>query len=1164
MLEHLPIRLSDQPAKINYKLTQSKIMKKPPKSNGLFPWNLKFDLKMKLSLLLFVTASFVMQAGTSYSQKTKITLDKESVTVKDVIDEIETTTEFKFLFNTKAVDLNRKVSVKVKKAPINVILDILFKGSDTSYEIDDRKVLLTKTKVVRVNTISSSINADLPSKQIKGKIVDSSGQPLPSANVVEKGSTNGVMTDFDGTFSLTISNENATLVVSYIGFDTQEFQVKGQSNINIVLKETAAGLNEVVVVGYGTQKKRDITGSVSSINKNAIKDLVLTSTEQALKGQAAGVQMTQSSSAPGGGASVRIRGGNSISAGNEPLYVIDGFPIYNDNTNSTGVLGNGQASNVLASINPSDIESMEILKDASATAIYGSRGANGVIMITTKRGKAGQSSVTFESYYGFQQLSKKIDLLNAYDYALSVNADNIRRGRLPYVTDPELYNPSNPNAIKGTDWQDEAFRVAPTQNYQLGFSGGDEKTKYSISGNYFTQDGILLGSDFTRGSVRVNLDRNLSSKFKLGLSFSSSITENNQAKTDSDLDSNNIGAISSILYAAPTQSVYNADGTYSRFRNADGNFYVNPIAALLEIKNVSKTNRTFGNVFLDYKITKDLLFKTTFGADQINIKEDYYNPASIQDAGITAKARIGVSQSFSWLNENTLTYTKTFAAKHNLTALAGFTRQKLTRESVTAGSERYVNDILEDNNLGGGATANIPGSNVSDWQLESYIARVNYGYNDRYLLTLTGRADGSSRFGASNKYSFFPSGSVAWRVSEEEFMKSTANVISNLKLRVSYGETGNQEIPQYRSLAALGSNNYPIGGIINSGLASTRVANPDLRWETTAQFDAGIDLSLFSNRINIVADYYDKRTSDLLLDVQIPPTSGFTSALQNVGSVKNYGVELALNTVNFDGEFKWKTSFNITFNKNEVLDLGGEHERVVGGGSASKQITNTGILRVGEPVGAFYGYVTDGLFQTQAEVDAGKAAGQPSTSVVGDRRFKDTNGDGTFNEKDRAILGYAQPDFFYGLTNTFSYKNIDLNVLINGVQGSDIVNLNVNAQTDVNAPESLNRWTPTNTNTDIQRHTTETRLTNKQVEDGSYLRIQNISLGYNMPESIFKDTFVQSIRLYVSLQNWWTFTNYKGYNPDVSSFGQDNLSMGVDRGGYPSAKTFLMGLNVKL
>lgn len=1139
-------------------------MKKPPKSNGLFPACLKFDLKMKLSLLFFVTASFVMQASISYSQKTKITLNKESATVKEVIDEIETTTEFKFLFNTKVVDLNRKVSVKVNKVPVNIILDLLFKGSNTTYEIDDRKILLTKTKEPKMseNIILPTL-IDLPSIQIKGTVVDPKGQPLPGANVVEKGSKNGVTTDFDGKFSLSVQNENAILVVSYIGFDTQEVTLKGQTTIKVVLKETAAGLNEVVVVGYGTQKKRDITGSVSSINKNAIKDLVLTSTEQALKGQAAGVQMTQSSSAPGGGASVRIRGGNSISAGNEPLYVIDGFPIYNDSSNSTGVLGNGQPTNVLASINPSDIESMEILKDASATAIYGARGANGVIIITTKRGKSGQSTVNFETYYGFQQLSKKIDLVNAYDFAKNVKLDNEQRKRNVIYPDPEIYNPAVYG--QGTDWQDEAFRVAVTQNYQLSFTGGDDKTKYAISGNYFTQEGILLGSDFTRGSVRVNLDRNLSSKFKLGLSFTASQTKNNQAKTDTDLDANNQGAISAILYAPPTSPVYDEQGNYSRFVGPDNSFYTNPIASLLEIKNLSRNNRVLGNIFLDYKITTNLLAKVSFGGDQINVKDDYYMPAFIQNTGQNAKARIGVNQSFSWLNENTLTYTKTFAEKHNLTALAGFTRQKFTSENVTTGADKFVNDLLDTGSIGNGAIVINPSSNINEWELESYIARINYGFDSRYLVTLTGRADGSSRFGANNKFAYFPSGSFAWRASQESFMKNQ-NTISDLKFRVSYGQTGNTEIPTYRSLAStLGTYNYPIGGVVTNGVATNRIANSDLRWETTTQLDAGIDLSLFSNRINIVADYYDKRTKDLLLDVQIAGNSGFQTSLQNVGSVKNSGIELALNTVNFDGEFKWKTSFNITFNKNEVLDLGGDFERPSGGGSASKSIPNTGILRVGEPVGVFYGYLTDGLFQTADELAAGKTSTGDSTLQLGDRRYKDVNGDGKLNADDRTIIGYAQPDFFYGMTNTFSYKNLDLNILINGVQGNDVLNFNINPETDINAsPGSNNRWTPTNTNTDVPRGTTQTRLSNKQIEDGSYLRIQNVSLGYNMPESVFKDTFVKSIRLYVSLQNWWTFTNYKGYNPDVNSFGQDNLSIGVDRGGYPAAKTFLMGLNVNL
>lgn len=1109
---------------------------------------------MKLTIILIVALNFQTLANV-YSQ-TKVSLNLRSADFHKVASEIEKQTIYRFVFSDRKIPSGKYANLNFANKDVLELVNELLRGTSFTY-----KQLPNNLIAIVAGPSPEANEAELAAKvTVTGTVTGESGESLVGVSILALGGNGSAATKADGTFQIEVP-EGSTLRFSYIGFVTQEVVVGSANNkLSIQLLINKAELNQVVVVGYGTQKKRDLTGSTSSISKDAIKDLVLTSTEQALKGQAAGVQMTQSSSAPGGNASVRIRGGNSISAGNEPLYVVDGFPIYNDTrASSTGVLGNGQPSNVLASINPSDIESMEILKDASATAIYGSRGANGVIIITTKRGKSGQSNVNFDAYYGVQRLSKKIDVLNAYDYALAVNADNVRRGRQPYVANPELFNPSVYG--EGTDWQNEAFRVAPTQNYSLSFSGGDDKTKYAISGNYFNQDGILLGSDFTRGSVRVNLDRNLSSKFKLGLSFTTSQTKNNQSRTDTDLDNNNIGAVTSILYAPPTQAVYAADGTYNRFRFADNNFYVNPIASLLEIKNLSKNNRTLGNIFLDYKIIDDLVFRVSFGADQINVKEEYYNPASIQDAGITGKARIGSNQSFSWLNENTLTYTKTLAAKHNFTALAGYTRQRLTSESITAGSEKFITDILEDNSLSNGAIVNTPSSGVSQWSLESYIARINYNYDSRYLLTLTGRADGSSRFGASHKFGYFPSGSVAWRVSQEKFMENQ-RAISNLKLRVSYGETGNQEIPQYRSLAALGSSNYPIGGTITNGLSPSRVANPDLRWETTAQFDAGIDIGLFSDRISIVADYYDKRTRDLLLDVQIAANSGFLTSLQNVGSVRNSGFELALNTVNFDGDFKWRSSFNITFNKNKVLDLGGDYERPSGGGSSSKQITNTGILRVGEPVGIFYGYLTDGLFQTPAEVTAGIAAGQAGVQL-GDRRFKDVNGDGKLTAADRVILGYAQPKFFYGLGNTFAYKNVDLNVLINGVRGNSVLNLNINAETDVNAPDSKNRWTPTNTNTDVPRGTVTTTLSNKQVEDGSYLRIQNISLGYNLPAKIFKKTFLNSLRVYTSLQNYFTFTKYKGYNPDVSSFGQDNLSIGVDRGAYPAAKTLLFGLNAK-
>ena len=1005
-----------------------------------------------------------------------------------------------------------------------------------------------------LTTSSMAASSAKVARTVTGVVTDNeSKEGIPGATVVVKGKTNGTVTDSNGQYSISV-DENDVLVFSYVGYLAREEKVGNRPQINISLIADTKSLEEVVVVGYGTQKRQDITGSIASISETEIKKVVITSADQALQGRAAGVQMTQTSSAPGGNTSVRIRGGNSLSAGNEPLYVIDGFPVYNDNGQyATGALNNGQPTNVLASINPSDIESIEILKDASATAIYGARGANGVVIITTKRGKSGQSNVNFEAYYGVQQVSKEIPLLNATDFAVVANEYQRNLNRPAPYPNPQSYG-------EGTNWQKAAFRKAPIQNYQIGFNGGDAKTQYAISGNYFRQEGILLGSDFQRGSIRVNLDRNISTKFKIGTSFNASRTTNKQITSDTDPNSNNtLGSISSILTTPPTEPVYDKNGNYSRFFDANSNFVINPVARLLEVTNQSKTSRVLGNIYADYQILEGLTARVSLGADQISVKEDYYLPAFIQDVGTDAVARQGFIQSFSWLNENTLTYRRTFAQKHAFTGLLGFTRQAFARESAVTGAQRFVNDILGDHSLGSGALPLPPQSGRTDWALESYIGRVNYSYQDRFLATLTGRIDGSSRFGADNKYSFFPSGSVAWRLSEEKFIQPL-KFISDLKLRVSYGRTGNQEIPQYRSLAALGNSNYPIGNVITSGISPVRIANPNLKWESTDQFDAGIDAAFLSNRIQLTADYYYKKTIDLLLDVAVPNSSGFATALQNVGSTQNKGLELAVNTVNVDRQFKWRTSANITFNRNKVLNLGGDFERPSGQASPNSQIPYSGILRVGEPVGVFYGYVTDGLFQTADEI---KASGQPS-ALPGDRRYKDLNGDGIINANDRTILGYAQPKFFYGFTNNFSYKNFDLSVFFQGVQGNSILNLNLSPEINNSVLEAKNRWTPSNTNTDIPRTPTNGRVVDKLVEDGSFLRLRNVTLGYNLPRTLATVAHLRSARLYVSAQNWLTVTKYTGYNPEVSAFGQDNLSVGVDRGSYPLAKTFIVGLNIGL
>ncbi|WP_353130331.1 SusC/RagA family TonB-linked outer membrane protein [Parapedobacter pyrenivorans] len=1101
---------------------------------------------MKLTSLMLLVL-FLHVGAETRSQTVSLNVSRESI--GKVFETIESQTDYTIVFNDRFVDPNTPITIKLNNVTLLKALEALLEPIALSYNITEKTIVITASANDEKKKAGIPRGWETQQRTVSGRVTDERGEPLEGATVKVNEGNQMVPTDAGGNFSLTIRGNAKMLIFSILGYQEQRVVLGSENVVNVSLTPESNQLEEVVI-GYGRQQRKDITGAVSSISESEIKNLVLTSPDQALQGRAAGVQMTQSSSAPGGNASIRIRGGNSLSAGNEPLYVIDGFPVYNDNSQySTGALNNGQPANVLASINPSDIASIEILKDASATAIYGSRGANGVVIITTKRGKAGRSDVNFESYFGIQRVRYKIPLLGASDFAVLANEQERQLGRPEPYPNPESYG-------KGTDWQDAGFQTAPVQNYQLAFNGGDQNTQYAISGNYFGQTGIIRGSNLQRGSIRINLDRKVSEKIKIGTSFNASRTANNQITADTDPASNiTIGSVTALLTTPPTEPVYDENGDYHRFFGNDGNFVINPIARLDRVNNLVKTNRILGNVFGEYEIIDGLTAKISLGADQISLKEDYYNPASIQDEGVDAVARQGFINSFSWLNENTLTYQRRFGDRHDFTGLLGFTRQAFSRESAQAGAQRFVNDILEQNSLNSGALTLPPQSGRDDWALESYISRINYGYDGRFLVTLTGRIDGSSRFGADNKYSFFPSGSFAWRLSEEQFMNSVRGV-DDLKLRVSYGVTGNQEIPRYRSLAALGNNNYPVAGLINSGLAPTRVANPNLRWESTAQFDVGLDASFFNERLQVTTDFYHKRTFDLLLDVAIPGSSGFTSALQNTGSVQNKGVEFALNTVNIDRALKWETSFNITFNRNKVLDLGDDIERPAGQASPGRQIPYSGILRVGEPVGIFYGYLTDGLFQTQEELDASI---QPNVEL-GDRRYKDVNQDGVLDGDDRAILGYAQPDFFYGFTNNVSYKGFDLSVFFQGVQGNSVLNLNLNAETNINVPGALDRWTPTNTDTDVPRSALASRITNKQVEDGSFLRLRNVTLGYNLPQSI--SPFFRSVRIYVSGQNLLTFTSYTGFDPEVNAFGQDNLSIGVDRGSYPASKTVMFGLNI--
>ncbi|GAB4029655.1 SusC/RagA family TonB-linked outer membrane protein [Spirosoma jeollabukense] len=1001
--------------------------------------------------------------------------------------------------------------------------------------------------------LTESVPTDV---RISGRVTGETGEGLPGVSVVVKGSPRGTTSDAQGRYQLNIPNGSATLVFSFVGYVTQEQAVNNKSVIDVQLVPDNKSLNEVVVVGYGQVKKSDLTGAVATVPVDEIRKVAVTSLDQALQGRAAGVQITQNSGAPGGTTSIRIRGGNSIQGDNEPLYVIDGIPFKNDGASSGGNF------NVLSTLNPSDIESISVLKDASSTAIYGSRGSNGVVIITTKRGKAGKSTITFDAYYGVQTVRRKYPLLNGREYAQFVNDANTNEGR------PAVYTQAQVDAFGvGTDWQDEIFQQAPIQNYQLSFSGGDEKTQYAIGGGYFKQGGLIVNSDFDRYSFRINLDRKLTSKIKIGNSLTVNRTVANQARSDGDLGSAGLVTIAALQFP-PILPVRNPDGTYLLTDPALPFTADNPVALARDNKNRNTAYRIFGSVFGDYQIIDGLNLRVSLGMDGILQKQDSYVPRSVS-SGLAqgGTASIFNSQSMTWLNENLLTYTRTFNSIHNVTALLGYTQQANRTESNRSQARNFVNDNLGSGNLASGSVPLTPESGIGTWGLQSYLARINYGYKDKYLLTASFRSDGSSRFGANKQYGYFPSGAIAWRVSEEAFLKNN-RVINDLKLRATYGSTGNQDgVGNYPAYSLLATQNYVFGNTVSTGLGPNQIANPDLSWETTTQADLGVDVGFLNNRITLTADVYLKRTKDLLLNVTVPSTSGFSSAIKNLGKVENKGVELSISSRNIDGAFKWSTDFNFALNRNKVLDIGGTPQIFAGSVANIGQGLNSGIIRVGEPLGSFFGYVTNGLYQTADELTA---LADPQARKPGDRKYLDLNGDKKIDDNDRTIIGRAQPKFLGGISNTFSYKGVELTAFFQGVYGNNILNANryeleyLNATTNQDR-DVLNRWTPTNTNTDMPRASTTrpaNRVSTRQIEDGSYLRLKNIQLAYNLPAAVLSTLKIQSVRVYVTAQNYLTWTSYSGYDPEVNRFGQDSRSQGFDYASYPSAKTILFGLNV--
>jgi len=995
---------------------------------------------------------------------------------------------------------------------------------------------------------------------INGRVTNETGETLVGVNIILKGTTVGTTTDVSGNYTFDVPNLTGTLVFSYIGYATQEIPINNRQVINVSLAPDVQSLQEIQIIGYGTQSKAEVTSAIASVSSEQIKDMPLVGLDQAIQGRAAGVQVTNNSGAPGGGVSIRIRGTSSLGAGNEPLYVVDGVPI--NNTQTFNQQTGEERVNGMSNINPADIQSIEILKDAASTSIYGARAANGVVLITTKRGKAGKPQIDLNTWYGFSQVTNRYDLLGASDFAVLVNEGLSTVNVAPVFTQEFINNPT-----VDTDWQSEIFRTAPTANVNFSTRGGSENTQYMLSLGYMDQQGVIIESRFKRYNLRINLDQKINDKFKIGNSLAVSYTNNDRLRNTGAARSD--GGEQNFLFGSPVLTSSHARSPATPVRDpVSGEYSFDPLAplfpnpvAMAEAQDINNnTVRAIGNVFAEYEIIKGLRFRTQLGTDIRYENEDFFMPPfpDQRQGNGTGRASVRTFNETLWLTENYLTYDFTLGKSHNFQALAGASFQESQWESSFAYVAGFGSDRIK--TLNGGSQILTSTSAAESWGISSYFGRLNYNLNEKYLFSFNYRVDGSSRFGVNNKYGHFPSASVGWNVIEEDFMQGI-RAISNLKIRGSYGITGNQEIGNYSHLGTLGvgggtnlGRNYlnRLGAVVNN------IPNEDFSWEQTTQFNAGADVGLFNNRLNITADYYIKTTSDLLLNIPLPRTSGFGSTLTNIGEMENRGLELAVNTVNVDGALSWRTGLNFSMNQNKVLSLvDGQDIRI-----------RESIVREGHPISFF-------LFEREQFVD-------PTTGVtlIVDQ---DESG-GVPNDNDRLITDSPLPKHIGGFTNEFRYKGFDLNVFFQWSYGNKIFNNTrkwmEEMRRDLQSTIGYNttreafdqRWQESGDQTEYPgvfydlRNQNHFLPHNGWLEDGSYLRLKTLTLGYNFPVTLNERLKISNARVYFSSNNLLTFTNYSGYDPEVSHFTGEglggNVATGYDYGTFPQPKTFVMGLNL--
>lgn len=1059
----------------------------------------------------------------SLTAQAQITFRVSNKSIKQAIGLIESKADYSFFYSDELDDLNNKINLSVNNEDIHSVLQKLFRNTRITYRIEDGKqVVLSKKKDNQPSSKSKE-------KEVRGIITDKTGEPLIGVSVTVKGTGKGTVTDMNGKWALSVS-EGSVLNFSYIGYSAETVKVGKSNSYNISLSEDNQLLDEVVVIGYGSMKRKDITTAVSVVSTADIDERPIIDAAQALQGKAAGIQVVQPSGAPGEGMSIRVRGATSVQASNEPLYIVDGMP--NDN---------------ISSLSPADIESMQVLKDASSAAIYGARAANGVVLITTKRGKVGNPQVKFSAYVGLSQLGKKIDALNTEEYKDLMKELKKYSNVAPTIPDSEK---------RYVDWTDMFFKTGLNQNYQLSVSNGTDKLRYFVSGGYTNEQGIIEKASFRRYNFRANIDNQHTKWLKMALNFAYTNTKGQEV--NQSRSSMRAGSILSVINTPPFMQQWDNENPGQYDENAYGSRILNPLAAN-SADNITSADYLKGSLGFTFDILKGLQFKSTFGIDLSNNHWDYFlDPKSTSDGrGTKGRVEESYSRNIEWLFENILTYDFSLK-KHNFSLMGGATQQHAQYNGAwlagfdLADSYPNIHSISAANQIDKDAC----GSSASAWSLASFLGRIAYNYDSKYLLTMNFRADGSSRFAPGHRWGYFPSASAGWRVSSEKFMEPFKNVIDDMKLRIGWGMNGNQSgIGNYSYLASMSASKVaPTTENLYPGLAITpySAANTELTWEKTMQWNAGLDLTMFDSRVTISVDAYYKKTKDLLLTVSLPDNVNLPGGItRNDGEMVNKGMEFSVSSQNLKGAFQWNTDFNISFNRNKLTKLG--LNKIYYYAEMYETRESAVILKEGIPLGTFYGYVSEGV--------------DPETGNI---IYSDLNKNGSLDPGDRTEIGCAQPDFIYGMTNTFSYAGLNLSVFLQGSQGNDIFNasrIDTEGMFDFRNQSKavLDRWKRPGMITDIPRvgNIENSHNSTRFVEDGSYLRLKTVTLSYDFNKKWLKKMHLSKLQAYVTGQNLLTLTKYSGYDPEVNAYGADAVAQGVDYGTYPQSKALIFGLNVE-